>query len=113
MSRRTDGIKIARRAAIGALRDEQENICALCHEVFTKDDPPTVDHIVPQGCGGADIRENLQLAHSRCNERRGKKSMDRVRDLNVLIGTGWLRKQHLPRKIREIIKGEGPARLRS
>lgn len=32
---------------------------------------PTIDHLIPISQGGADTRENVALAHRRCNTRRG------------------------------------------
>lgn len=31
---------------------------------------PTVDHIIPVACGGANHADNLQLAHRACNVRK-------------------------------------------
>jgi 5-methylcytosine-specific restriction endonuclease McrA len=33
--------------------------------------PWTIDHIVPIAKGGKHVRENLQLAHKLCNQRKG------------------------------------------
>lgn len=32
---------------------------------------PTIDHVIPISAGGADIPENVQLAHFACNSRKG------------------------------------------
>lgn len=62
----------------------QEGCCALCgkpmpegrfhtaHATIWKRERPTFDHIIPRAAGGADTCENLQLAHARCNKRKGK-----------------------------------------
>jgi 5-methylcytosine-specific restriction endonuclease McrA len=57
--------------------------CALCgesmprgrfdvpHATVWKKKRPTFDHIRPRAKGGGDPPENLQLAHARCNKRKG------------------------------------------
>lgn len=39
-------------------------------------DSPSMDHIVPLAKGGKHERKNMQLAHFRCNSRKGARSMD-------------------------------------
>ncbi|WP_233355995.1 HNH endonuclease [Henriciella aquimarina] len=72
----------------------QAGDCALCgkamprsrfevaHAAIWKKERPTFDHIIPRAAGGPDRAENLQLAHARCNKRKGKAqtgSLGRVR----------------------------------
>lgn len=51
--------------------------CHLCGKPVDSDrsgmDPagPTIDHLIPVSQGGADIPENVRLAHRVCNVRRG------------------------------------------
>lgn len=56
----------------------EETICWLCGELVdktlpgTESDGPSVDHVVRREDGGSNRRENLRLAHLRCNTgRRG------------------------------------------
>ncbi len=70
-------------APFGALWDKQSGLCALCgrqmprhrfdvaHATLWKKQRPTFDHIRARARGGADKPENLQLAHARCNKRKG------------------------------------------
>ena len=50
--------------------------CHLCGQRVRKGIPatspagPTIDHLVPIAAGGQDVRENVALAHRRCNVRR-------------------------------------------
>lgn len=44
-------------------------LCALCCRRLDGD--WTVDHVIPRAVGGTDRRENLVLAHRRCNGTRG------------------------------------------
>lgn len=67
---------IARKRAIATL----DAICAICHTPIDMEAKPfsplsvEVDHIVPRARGGALYElENLQLTHSRCNRKKGKK----------------------------------------
>ncbi|HEV8360905.1 MAG TPA: HNH endonuclease [Candidatus Thermoplasmatota archaeon] len=65
------------------LAEAQSFACALCglpfdSRCFTDQRravPPrlraTIDHIVPRSKGGSDARENLQVAHKLCNQRKG------------------------------------------
>lgn len=76
------------------LWDRQGGLCALCgepmpqgrfhvsHASIWKKERPTFDHIIPRAAGGPDRADNLQLAHSHCNKRKGKDqtaSLGRVR----------------------------------
>lgn len=38
---------------------------------------PSIDHIIPRGDGGPDIAANRQLAHVRCNTRKGSSGTKR------------------------------------
>ena len=61
----------------------QDGCCVLCgkpmprsrfevaHATIWKRERPTFDHIVPRAAGGPDREDNLQLAHARCNRRKG------------------------------------------
>ncbi|MEL7479966.1 MAG: HNH endonuclease signature motif containing protein [Pseudomonadota bacterium] len=63
----------------------QNGRCALCgapmpkhrfevaHATIWKRERPSFDHIRPRGAGGTDEPSNLQLAHYRCNVRKGRR----------------------------------------
>ena len=51
---------------LGAMRIIQGNRCYLCLDVFTPDDPPTKEHVIPI-CSAGKRRRNILLAHMRCN----------------------------------------------
>ncbi len=65
-----------------AIRDRRR--CGICGDVvdllFRYPDPLTasLDHIVPLSRGGEDTRENIQLAHLRCNIRKGARDQQPV-----------------------------------
>lgn len=49
----------------------RDNTCGLCGKPILNAKDATVDHIIPQGAGGADTIENMQLAHKSCNQDKG------------------------------------------
>lgn len=58
---------------------EQNGICAICEEPFTDYNDVVPDHRDPKGMGGAwrdDHPDNVQAAHSWCNEEKGSTRMD-------------------------------------
>ena len=64
---------------------QQDGKCALCgeampkhrfelaHATLWKKWRPSFDHITPRAAGGSDAETNLQLAHTICNKRKGRK----------------------------------------
>ena len=50
--------------------DRDGHVCGLCGGQVTPDDIH-IDHIMPVALGGRDTLENLQVAHSTCNIRKG------------------------------------------
>jgi hypothetical protein len=59
--------------------------CHLCggkvpdRRYSAHDKDPTIDHLVPQSHGGADVRSNVALAHNRCNWERGNQGVAQLR----------------------------------
>jgi 5-methylcytosine-specific restriction protein A len=53
--------------------------CATCHHAGTKDNPLSVDHIVPKSEGGTDALSNLRVLCLRCNQQRNAGSKQRNR----------------------------------
>lgn len=70
--RRAARLKEASRAPIDreAIFERDGWLCGICGEPVERADA-TLDHIVPVSLGGADEPENVRLAHSLCNSRRG------------------------------------------
>lgn len=52
--------------------------CFYCKNVFTQDDPPTIDHILPIYRGGTNTISNLVAAHAKCNHDKGSKYIGEV-----------------------------------
>lgn len=49
----------------------ESKLCGICGKQLPGIDRSTLDHIVPLGAGGKDEEENLQLAHWKCNNKKG------------------------------------------
>ena len=72
------------RNAVAKLRHRDGDDCAICGEPIDFTLPPspapqrsmnaTIDHRVSRADGGRDSLANLQLAHGRCNQRKGPRS---------------------------------------
>jgi 5-methylcytosine-specific restriction endonuclease McrA len=84
---RTTRMELARGTRRLSLFDDlwtkQDGRCAICgeaiprgrfdvaHATIWKKTRPTFDHIRPRAKGGGDVPANIQLAHARCNKRKG------------------------------------------
>lgn len=58
--------------------DEQEGLCAICHQPFTDARDIVPDHIKPRGMSAArrdDHPDNIQAAHSLCNLEKGSRRL--------------------------------------
>lgn len=59
--------------------------CHLCGDRVDRrlsgndSDGPTIDHLIPVSVGGRDVRENVALAHRRCNTARGARGEVQLR----------------------------------
>lgn len=47
--------------------------CGICKKAITHPETATIDHIIPLSVGGKNSRDNVQLAHPRCNRKKGDK----------------------------------------
>ena len=56
-----------------ALRDGTR--CYLCGQQPDADDPLEIEHRKPSAAYGTDDLDNLALAHSSCNRRKGTKAV--------------------------------------
>ena len=52
--------------------------CFWCGKSFTRDDPPTRDHVIPKSTGGS-LNDGLVLACHDCNVKRGNLPFDEYR----------------------------------
>ena len=69
-----DGVYAAARTKLlAAAKANPAAVCGLCGRPAIEGDPWQPDHIVPSSRGGASTIDNLQLAHTSCNRRRGSK----------------------------------------
>lgn len=62
-------------AKIRTIMKRDGNHCWLCGEPFSgaSGRKPSLDHVIPRSKGGSDRNENLKLAHTSCNNKRGDK----------------------------------------
>jgi 5-methylcytosine-specific restriction endonuclease McrA len=58
------------------LINSKGNLCALCGKPIENMKDCTIDHIVPVSKGGLTTVENCQLAHRKCNLKRGNQEFD-------------------------------------
>jgi hypothetical protein len=92
-NRRASQIRRARARAIGKIErydpieifERDSWVCGLCGVPVDKTkkhpDPfsASIEHIVPVSRGGSDTRDNVELAHLRCNVSRGTRMRDKER----------------------------------
>jgi 5-methylcytosine-specific restriction endonuclease McrA len=48
--------------------------CAICGKGKEKDNPFTIDHILPVSKKGSNDPDNMRVAHLKCNSKRGNKT---------------------------------------
>ncbi len=58
--------------------DRDAGVCGICHEAVERNQQWEIDHIVPLSKGGAHSYANVQLAHIRCNRRKGAKVVELI-----------------------------------
>jgi 5-methylcytosine-specific restriction endonuclease McrA len=58
------------------LINSKGNLCALCGKPIENMKDCTIDHIIPVSKGGLTTVENCQLAHRKCNLKRGNQEFD-------------------------------------
>lgn len=61
----------ARKKLLAAAKANPAAVCGLCGRPAIEGDPWQPDHIMPVSRGGTSRIDNLQLAHTSCNRRRG------------------------------------------
>jgi 5-methylcytosine-specific restriction endonuclease McrA len=59
------------------LRQRDGHDCYLCGEFVTRK-TVSMDHVIPVSRGGNHTRENLRLAHSRCNSLKGDRLLSEI-----------------------------------
>lgn len=66
---------------------EQGNVCKHCRVVFTLDNLPTKDHIIPVTRGGGLTYSNVQALCQSCNSRKHNRCEDELPYLKVSVST--------------------------
>ena len=82
-----------RREVVAKLLIRDGPQCFWCQEEFDEAWVPTIDHITPIAEGGGNEQENLVLACTWCNEKRGTKSANRY--------ICWLSAHYVPKERRK------------
>lgn len=59
---------------IDIIYERDDKICHLCHQ-FVPREQASRDHVKPRSQGGKLSFENILLAHSSCNSRRGSRAV--------------------------------------
>lgn len=54
---------------------EAGRICYICGEYITKEQYPTLDHVIPKSNLGKDVKENLQCCCKRCNDDKSDRNI--------------------------------------
>lgn len=62
---------ISKRELIIHAINRDGNRCYLCQKAFSRNNPPTLDHIWPISRGGQTIPDNSAAAHKDCNVDKG------------------------------------------
>jgi 5-methylcytosine-specific restriction endonuclease McrA len=75
------------------------NICFICGKEFYKENPATLEHIIPVSKGGKSDIDNLVLSHQKCNRIRGNISFIKA----MKWVPNFLNKSHPVRIINKII----------
>ena len=58
------------RKRLALIERDGEN-CYLCGLPFSMKRPPSLEHVIPKAKGGGNGMNNLKLAHSQCNYKKG------------------------------------------
>lgn len=66
------GTKVEHRIDYRRIRRESQGICGICREPMG-DSPIHYDHKIPLAAGGTHTTDNIQVAHAKCNLRKGAK----------------------------------------
>lgn len=70
---RREGKGVVHRGTLRRLLLKKSNLCRICLEPIYTGEKATIDHIIPTSKGGADVLDNMQIAHKKCNELKGDK----------------------------------------
>jgi RNA-directed DNA polymerase len=63
---------------IARLLKRQHGKCPECGLFFAESERMEVDHILPHGCGGTDVKDHLQLLHRHCHDRKTARDLRRA-----------------------------------
>ncbi|MDJ1168241.1 group II intron reverse transcriptase/maturase [Roseofilum sp. BLCC_M154] len=68
-----------------ALLKQQKGKCNYCGQYFRDGDLMEIDHVIPKALGGSNRRDNKQLLHRHCHDRKTAADLISIRDKNRSI----------------------------
>jgi RNA-directed DNA polymerase len=68
-----------------ALLKKQKGKCNYCEQYFRDGDLMEIDHVIPKALGGSNRRDNKQLLHRHCHDRKTAADLIGIRDKNRSI----------------------------
>lgn len=63
---------------VAKLLKKQKGKCNLCKLTFRIEDKIEIDHIIPQKAGGHKFKDNLQLLHKHCHDKKTKEDLKAI-----------------------------------
>lgn len=63
---------------VAKLLKKQKGKCNLCKLTFRTEDKIEIDHIIPQKAGGHKFKDNLQLLHKHCHDKKTKEDLKAI-----------------------------------
>ncbi len=73
------------KASVARLLKKQKGICNHCKLTFRSEDKIEIDHIVPQKAGGHKFKDNLQVLHKHCHDKKTKEDLKAIKAYKNLI----------------------------
>jgi RNA-directed DNA polymerase len=66
------------KASVARHLKKQKGICNYCKLTFRPEDKIEIDHIVPQKAGGHKYKDNLQVLHKHCHDKKTKDDLKAI-----------------------------------
>jgi RNA-directed DNA polymerase len=66
------------KANVAKLLKKQKGKCNLCKLTFRTEDKIEIDHVIPQKAGGHKFKDNLQLLHKHCHDKKTKEDLKAI-----------------------------------
>jgi RNA-directed DNA polymerase len=76
------------KASVAKLLKKQKGKCNYCNLTFRPEDKIQIDHIVPQKAGGHKFKDNLQVLHKHCHDKKTKDDLKAIQAYKYKKGWG-------------------------